>query len=197
MTEELQLLLTPAWEQKIAEARTRFEQVQEHLALLERGDPLQRAALDGRAFRAGTGVLGVGGVTPVMDATLENPANSGETMIVHELAVVATQTVFGTFVLAHPGAPLALPILEAPRPVSNAQVGGPVSKQIMRSRVHATGIGGGIPSGISLGIPANTRQDITLTAPILVPPGLTLGLSFPFTGLGQATLTVVWRVEPV
>jgi len=191
--------ITPEWDGWLGELNTHLTDMGARLSSLEAGNRIERAAFEGRAFRAGSGVSAIGAGNSVMDVTLENPSTTGEIVVVHQLVVATTVTGFGTLLVAAPGAEFTNPVPGAGNLIANARIGGPACKQVMRSRVStaAGSLGGGVASSMAVGAMAGTRVSFDLPAPIIVPPGVTLGLTFPFVGVGTASMTVLWCVEPL
>lgn len=142
----------------------------------------------GRVMMAGSGMLNLS-VAGNIRATFSNPAGSGKTISVVRLVAMATATGFATVRLnpttGLPGS--------AARPVLNAIAGGgnAASAQLKVDTDPTTALGGGTDTGEVIGIPANNRVSIDLP-PLVLAPGVTLGIGIPFAGAANAAMSIYW-----
>lgn len=145
--------------------------------------------LGGRVYLVGSGrvTLGVAGNARGLIA---NPAASGVHLRIARLAVFATATGYATlFIDPTVGLP---PINLTPR---NALVGGSAGAGTAGFDTNATtALSGGTDTGIVLGIPASRRTEIDLP-PLVLPPGVSLGINIPFAGAADMAATVYWTEE--
>lgn len=145
------------------------------------------AVLSGQVFLSGTGELTLS-VAGNVRMVLQNPAGSGKQLYVEKLDVFSSAVGFAEL-LVNPtaGVPTAV------RPANNVNFG---SAAVAVGRVLAdtsatTALSGGIDSGVSVGVGVNvlTRYEL---APIIVPPGVSLGIQLPFTGAANASVNIYW-----
>lgn len=122
-------------------------------------------------------------------AVMQNPAGSGKTLSVVRLAAFTTATGYGSlYVNPTVGVPVT-----AARPAMNAVIGGGVpAVATLRVDTNLTvALGGGTDTGIVVGLPAGARTSLDFP-PLIITPGVTLGINVPFTGAADATLSVYW-----
>lgn len=142
----------------------------------------------GRVNLAGTGriTLNVAGNLRIVVA---NPAGSARTMSIVRLAGLTTGTGWAS-ILLNPttGVPAT-----AARPILNAVAGGGIPSLLtLRADTSATvPLGGGIDTGLVLGMPGSERVSLDLP-PIILTAGVTLGINIPFTGAADAALSIYW-----
>lgn len=147
------------------------------------------AALEGEMFFGGTGelILSLAGNVRVV---LANPAASGITLYVVRLDALSTAVGFAElFVNPTAGVPTVI------RPINPANFGsGRAAKAQLFSDTNATtALGGGTDSGVSIGVGSNSLQRYELAdTPLIVPPGVTMGVALPFSGAANATFNVWW-----
>lgn len=143
-----------------------------------------------RFFLAGSGRLSLS-VAGNVRATITNPAGSGRNMMLARLVSFGTGTAWAT-ILINPTT--GLPATAA-RPHLNAIVGAAGGAGVMKVDTDTTvALGGGTDTGIVLGSGANNRNPVDLP-PIILTPGLTMGINIPFAGAADATLSLYWFEE--
>lgn len=145
-----------------------------------------------RFFLAGSGRLSLS-VAGNVRATIANPADSGRNMFLARLVSFGTGTAWATL-LVNPTT--GLPVTPA-RPHLNAIAGAPGGVGVLKVDTDAaTPLGGGVDTGIVLGSGANTRNPVDLP-PIILAPGVTLGINVPFAGAADIALSLYWLEEDV
>lgn len=147
----------------------------------------------GRFNLAGTGRLTLS-VAGNVRATFANPAGSGRNLKVVRISSSGTGTAWAS-VLINPTT--GLPV-SAPRPVLNAVAGGGLSAVgELRVDTDATAaLGGGTDTGIVIGMPSGQRTHLDLP-PIILTPGVTLGINVPFAGAADSAMAVYWIEDEV
>lgn len=142
----------------------------------------------GRVNLAGTGriTLNVAGNLRIV---AQNPAESAKTISIVRIAGLTTGTGWASIVLnPTTGVPST-----AARPILNAVAGGGIPSLLtLRADTSTTvPLGGGIDTGLVLGMPGNERVSLDLP-PIILTPGVTLGINIPFTGAADAAMSIYW-----
>lgn len=149
--------------------------------------PGPNQAVDGIMFLAGSGDLALA-VAGNLSLTLQNPTGSGKSLYVTRLDVFATATGFAEL-LVNPTA--GLPTVQ--RRVNNVNFGSSTVSVavVMADTSTTTAMSGGIDSGVSVGAGVNALATYELP-PMVIPPGVTLGLALPFTGAASASVNLYW-----
>jgi hypothetical protein len=141
----------------------------------------------GLVFNCSTGVL-TGGKDQFLKSVLANPAKSGRWLFVYRLAAVVSSPK-SEIVFLPVRINAALTGLTARNP-GNARIG---SREQSVARLHV-GVGadlaGGLPSQAGLPFMSNSRTTIEPT--LIIPPGITFGLSGPLPAASDAVLTYWW-----
>lgn len=158
---------------------------------IEGTDQIDRVR-DGRVFGAGSGKLTLSAAGHVR-SLLENPAGSGKLLNVFSLVAFTTGNAFGQL-MVNPST--GLPTVA--KTINNQRMLHPrVSVATLKVDTDLTvPLAGGTDTGQILGIGANSRQDVRLP-PMVVPPGISVGINVPFAGAAEASLNVYWWEEPV
>lgn len=122
-------------------------------------------------------------------AIIQNPAGSGKTVNVARMAAFATATGYATIYL---NPTIGVPTV-APRPYLNAVAGGglPALATLRVDTDLTVPLSGGTNTGLVIGVPANARSTLDLP-PIVLAAGVSMGLSIPFAGAADATLSIYW-----
>lgn len=143
--------------------------------------------LSGQLFLAGTGNLTLS-VAGNVRMVLQNPAGSGKSLYIVKLDAFATAVGFAEL-LVNPTAGVPT----AARPVNNAMFGALTAAVglLFADTSAATALSGGVDSGVSVGVGNNNLTSYPLP-PLVVPPGVSLGLALPFTGSANATVNLFW-----
>jgi hypothetical protein len=163
------------------------------LAFGTAGNPLNSAAqatleghaIGGTAFLTGTGNIAMS-VAGNVRMTISNPAGSGKTVYIVRLSAFATAAAFGEL-LINPTA--GLPV--AARAVNNLLVGSAVAAvaQVKVDQSATTALSGGTDTGVAFAVPNGTMH-IAELPPLVIPPGVTLGIAVPFAGAANASVNV-------
>lgn len=140
-----------------------------------------------RFFLAGSGKLTLAAAGNVR-GTISNPAGSGRNILVARLAGLGTGTAWARLrVNPTTGLPAT-----AARPTINAIIGGAAPVGILKVDTDlVTPLGGGTDTGIDIGMPASARVSLDMP-PMILSPGVSLGINIPFTGAADAALSVYW-----
>lgn len=145
----------------------------------------------GRLLIAGTGQLTLA-VAGNVRATLENPAGSGRNLLVLRFQGMATSAGWATLrVNPTSGLPVAA------KAHLNSIVGLGSGVGLVKADTDtATALGGGTASSVTLGLPAGTRflHDFT-AAPLVLTPGVTLGIGAAFAGAASVGCELMWAEE--
>lgn len=138
-----------------------------------------------RAFMAGSGRLSLA-VAGNVRATLRNTSSDRK---LHLFQV----TSFGTsawWASLYINPSLGLPE-SAGRPHLNFIAGGPSGLGEIKVDTSATTVlAGGLSTGIVIAGQSNTREEIKY--PMVLMPGVTLGINIPFAGAADTSVTVAW-----
>lgn len=143
-----------------------------------------------RFFIAGTGAL-VLAAAGNDRATLTNPTGSGVNVFVARMSIFSN--------VAGEAALLVNPTAGLPagsRPQLNAVVGAAGGKAVVAADSDATvALSGGTDTGVLIPFPANTRTQIDLP-PLILAPGVTLGLNVPIAAASsRTTMSIYWFEE--
>ncbi len=147
---------------------------------------------NGRFYLAGTGRMALT-VAGNIRAVIQNPATSGRNVRLVRIAGLATGTAWADLLLN----PTAGVPATAARPVLNAIAGGGVAPvATIRADTDATVALSGGATGLTVGVPANQRFALDLP-PLVLAPGVTLGINAAFAGAADLALSVYWYEDPV
>lgn len=140
----------------------------------------------GDVFLSGTGemTLSVAGNVRML---LSNPAGATKQLYLYKLDVFASAIGYAELFVN----PTVVPTVA--RRVNNVNFGSGVTAfgVIYADTNTTTALSGGIDSGISVGAAPNILTVYNLP-PIVIPPGVSLGLQLPFTGAATATVNAFW-----
>lgn len=141
-------------------------------------------------FLAGTGPLTLT-VAGNARATIQNPAGSGVNVFLARLSVFSNAAgEANLFVNPTAGLPAT-----APRPHLNAIVGAPGAAAVIRADTDATtALSGGTDPGVALAFGASDRISVDLP-PLILSPGVTLGINIPISATASRTLAAVYWFE--
>ncbi len=150
-----------------------------------------------RFFFAGSGKWSLAAAGD-LKASIQNPSNSGRNVFIDRIAALATGTAWaGFFINPTAGVPTT-----TPRRANNAVIGAPNGLAVIRiesrlsTDIGTSPLGGGTDTGLTLGIPANQRVSLELP-PLVLAPGVVLGLNIPFAGAADASMSLYWWEEDV
>ncbi len=146
-----------------------------------------------RFFWAGSGRVALTAAGN-MRAVIQNPANSERRVLLARLTTFASAGPAWAEIIVNPttGVPTV-----APRRVNNAVIGATGGVATVRVDTDLmTPLGGGTSTGVVIGIPGNTRVSLDLP-PLVLMPGVTIGINDAFAGAADATLTVFWWEEAI
>lgn len=147
----------------------------------------------GRFFLAGSGRVTLAAAGNLR-GLITNPTGSGRTVSVVRFAGFATATGYAQLFL---NPTTGLPATAA-RPIANAVMGGglaPVASLTVDTNL-TTALSGGTDLGLVIGIPGNSRTSIDFP-PVVLSPGVSLGLNVPFAGAADSTLSIYWWEDPI
>ena len=142
-----------------------------------------------RFFLAGSGRLTLG-VAGNIRCRLANPAGSGRNMVLARLVAMATVVGWAELRL---NPTTGLPA--GARTPFNAILGGAAASGTMEADTNTvTALGGGTLLSPVVGVPPNTRISLDLP-PLVLAPGVSLGINVPIAGAGDATVSAYWFEE--
>lgn len=149
------------------------------------------AVVKGKQFTSGTGPLTLTAAGNLR-ATISNPTGSGVNVSIFRLVWFANAMGEATLLLN----PTAGIPATAVRPRLNAVAGTSGGVGEVRADTNATtALSGGTDTGVILGLGANTREVVDLP-PIVLTPGVTLGINVPISATtSRSLLTVLWFEE--
>lgn len=154
---------------------------------------VQRAAEQAKVYFAGSGPLSLS-VAGNIRATITNPGTETTNIHLIRISGLATAAAWGR-IRVNPitGLPVS-----AGRPVNNNILGQAADGTVLKVDTDPTvALAGGTDTGVILGIPSATRYSVDLPVPIVIAPGVALGLAIPFTGAADATITMYWYRTPL
>lgn len=142
----------------------------------------------GKFFLASSGKL-VLSLAGNVRALFRNPANSGKMMSIVRMAGFTTGTGYAGILL---NPTTGLPT-STPRPALNAVAGGGIPRLgVLTVDTDTTvPLGGGVDTGLVIGMPGGARTSIDLP-PLVLAPGVSMGINIPFAGAADATLSLYW-----
>lgn len=140
----------------------------------------------GRAFLVGSGRMSLS-VAGNVRGLVENPVGAGVTSIVVGISVFGTGVAWSTvFLNPTTGVPTT-----PNRPHLNGIIGGGYPRQtIMRVDTSATEALSGTETGIVIGSGSGNRAEPDLAFPLVMQPGVSLGINVPFAGAADASFNL-------
>lgn len=150
--------------------------------------PVTSRVAAGRFYLAGSGKMTLA-LAGNVRGTITNPAGSGRNVSVVRLVTFGTGTSWAQlFINPTAGLPAT-----AARPVLNALVGGGEAAvgEVKVDTSTDTPLSGGADTGLVMGAGASDRIEATLP-PLVLAPGVSLGVNVPFAGAADATISVYW-----
>lgn len=146
-----------------------------------------------RFFMAGTGKLTLS-LAGNLRATIGNPAGSGRMVYIARIAGLASAGPGWARFRINPttGLPTGL------KTPINVVIGSVVTAvtEVNADTSTTTAVGGGTDTGIDLGIPTGERISIDLP-PLVLSPGVMLGINTPFAGATDTALSVYWFEDDI
>ncbi len=155
---------------------------------------VMEAVAAGQVKSYGTGTLTVVGAGNVR-FTMENPSASAHKLTLIGVAIASTVTGFGTLLL---NPTTGLPA-SAARPALNAIVGGGnAAVAVVKADTNAvTALSGGTDTGVIIPAAANAFRELVLPAPVVLTPGVKLGLAVNLGASFTLTATVTFIETPL